>query len=341
MASVSRPSRSGPPRSCLGHRERLVFPKVRTIFGKASSSASAAARLLEFKQQEFFNAIGVPVYQGYGLTENAPIICSNSARRHKFGTSGVVLPTLEVKIMKDERTECGVGEIGQIVTRGDSVMKGYFKNPQATAETIRDGRLWSGDLGYFDADGFLVVTGRRRPCSSRGREKYSPEAIEEAVANTSSFVNQIMAYNECEVLQRSGDARRGGREGRTRGMGADDVEVIALIRDDLGAFASHPDYSRDPARMEDGFVRDHPGAFDEQLGTDQFDLKLVRHLVREFHKDRIEEIYAGGSPTRHRGKTGRPAGWAWRSREPRRLMRPPSGGKLSSRPGKAAASSLS
>ena len=96
-----------------------------------------AIRSYYVRQQEFFNAIGVPIYQGYGLTENSPIICTNSPERHKFGTSGVVIPGLEVRIMKDETVPAGPYEPGQIVTRGDSVMLGYFRNPEATAETLR------------------------------------------------------------------------------------------------------------------------------------------------------------------------------------------------------------
>jgi long-chain acyl-CoA synthetase len=82
-------------------------------------------------------------------------------------------------------------------------MGGYYKNPQATAETLRNNWLWSGDLGYKDPDGFLVVTGREKALFiAADGEKYNPETIEEAVINTSRLVNQIMAYNEqCNVVK--------------------------------------------------------------------------------------------------------------------------------------------
>ncbi len=275
----------------------LVFPKLRLIFGKDIKFCVGGGALLEVKQQEFFNAIGVPIYQGYGLTENAPIICSNSPRRHKFGTSGVIIPTLEVKIMKDESTECAVGEIGQIVTKGDSVTKGYFKNDQATAETIRGGRLWSGDLGYIDRDGFLVVTGREKALLiAADGEKYSPETIEEAIINTSAFVSQLMAYNEqrkftslvATVNAEAVKAALGGRQ-------ASADEVIALIRDDLSAFVSHPDYSFIPAQWRPASFALIAEPFDEKDGLINSTMKLVRHKVRDRYKDRIEEIYASGS----------------------------------------------
>jgi long-chain acyl-CoA synthetase len=275
----------------------LVFPKLRSIFGKDIKFCVGGGALLEIKQQEFFNAIGVPIYQGYGLTENAPIICSNAPRRHKFGTSGVILPTLEVKIMKDEKTECRTGEIGQIVTRGDSVMKGYFKNPQATAETIRDGRLWSGDLGFIDSDGFLVVTGREKALLiAADGEKYSPETIEEAVVNTSAFVNQVMAYNEQRrftslVVTVNPEAVKAALGGRQAGPD----EVLALIRDDLSAFASYPDYSFIPPQWRPSSFALISEAFDEKDGLINSTLKLVRHKVRDRYRDRIEELYASGS----------------------------------------------
>jgi long-chain acyl-CoA synthetase len=277
--------------------ELLVFPKLRRIFGTDIKFCVGGGALLEIKQQEFFNAIGVPVYQGYGLTENAPIICSNAPRRHKFGTSGTIIPGLEVRIMKADGTECRAGEIGQIVTKGGSVMKGYFKNPEATADTIRDGRLWSGDLGYIDADGFLVVTGREKALLiAADGEKYSPETIEEAVVNTSRFVNQIMAYNEqCKftgaLVTVNADALRAALSG---GKAPAD-RVIELIRDDVVAFADHPDYQSIPAQWRPASIAIIAEPFDEKDGLINSTLKLVRHRVRARYADRIDELYAAGS----------------------------------------------
>lgn len=280
----------------------LIFPKLRSVFGKDIKFCVGGAALLEIKQQEFFNAIGVPVYQGYGLTENAPIICSNSAQKHKFGTSGVIIPNLDVRIMKDKDTECAAEEIGQIVTRGDSVMKGYYKNPEATAETVIDGWLWSGDLGYKDADGFLVVTGREKALLiSADGEKYSPETIEEAVLNTSKFINQMMAYNEqrkftSAVITLNVDALKA--EIIKQGLGTDSDEdlnrIIAMIRDDITAFAKHPDYSGISAQWRPSSFAVIPGAFDESSGLINSTMKLMRHKVCDAYRARIDELYAAG-----------------------------------------------
>jgi long-chain acyl-CoA synthetase len=281
----------------------LIFPKLRAVFGKDIKFCIGGGALLEIKQQEFFNAIGAPVYQGYGLTENSPIICSNSAAKHKFGTSGVIITDLDVRIMKDADTECATGEIGQIVTRGGSVMKGYYKNPQATAETLIDGRLWSGDLGYKDPDGFLVVTGREKALLiATDGEKYSPETIEEAVINTSAFVNQIMAYNEqCKftsalITLNDGELKAAIAGQKLSANTDEDLDrIINLIRDDLTAFIKHPDYSGIPAQWRPSSFAIIPGIFDESNGLVNSTMKLVRHKVRDYYRSRIDEIYSSGS----------------------------------------------
>lgn len=283
----------------------LIFPKLRTVFGSDIKFCVGGGALLEIKQQEFFNAIGVPVYQGYGLTENAPIICANSERRHKFGTSGVIIPNLDVRIMKDDTTECGIGQIGQIVTRGGSVMKGYFKNPDATEETLRDGWLWSGDLGYIDEDGFLVVTGREKALLiAADGEKYSPETIEEAIINTSRYINQVMAYNnQCKftsaVITVNTGALKEAVTAAGLSSGGDEATridaVLAMIRDDLLAFTAHKDYSTLPAQWRPASFALIAQPFDESNGLINSTLKLVRHKVCEVHKDRIDELYTTGT----------------------------------------------
>ncbi|HOS35963.1 MAG TPA: AMP-binding protein [Treponemataceae bacterium] len=283
----------------------LIFPKLRTVFGSDIKFCVGGGALLEIKQQEFFNAIGVPVYQGYGLTENAPIICANSERRHKFGTSGVIIPNLDVRIMKDDTTECGIGQIGQIVTRGGSVMKGYFKNPDATEETLRDGWLWSGDLGYIDEDGFLVVTGREKALLiAADGEKYSPETIEEAIINTSRYINQVMAYNnQCKftsaVITVNTGALKEAVTAAGLSSGGDEATridaVLAMIRDDLLAFTAHKDYRTLPTQWRPASFALIAQPFDESNGLINSTLKLVRHKVCEVYKDRIDELYATGT----------------------------------------------
>lgn len=281
----------------------LIFPKLRAVFGKNLKFAVGGGAMMEMRQQEFFNTIGAPIYPGYGLTENAPIISSNSVLRHKFGTAGPTIPNLEVKIMKDRDTECALGEPGEIVTRGGSVMKGYYRNPDATAETIIDGWLWTGDLGHIDADGFLSVTGRAKALLiAPDGEKFSPEVIEEAIGSTSRFVNQVMVYNDhCKFTSAVVTLNVPELKSAVKGAGlsassdGDLNKIIGMIRDDLFAYAKVPDYASNiPGQWRPASFAVVPGVFDENNGLLNATMKMVRHKVRDAFQARLDEIYATG-----------------------------------------------
>ena len=174
---------------------KMIFGKLGEVFGGELEFMVGGGALLDLKQQQFYRAIGTPIYQGYGLTEAAPIISSNTPYHKKMGTSGGLMPSLVCKIMRNNTEEAHTNEIGEIVIKGENVMKGYYKNKEASALALRDGWLWTGDLAYFDDDGFLVVTGRNKALLiSDDGEKYSPEGIEEAIVNCSDIFTHIMLY---------------------------------------------------------------------------------------------------------------------------------------------------
>jgi len=136
------------------------------------------------------------MYQGYGLTEASPMISINSPERHKLGSSGVIPENLEIRICNDERNEVPMGEKGEIVIRGNNVMIGYWENEEATADTIKDEWLFTGDMGYMDQDGFLYVLGRYKSLLiADDGEKYSPEGIEEAFTDQSQYMDQCLLHN--------------------------------------------------------------------------------------------------------------------------------------------------
>ena len=176
--------------------ERILFRKIRENFGGRLKFFVGGGALLDIELQRFFYAIGIPMYQGYGLSEAAPVISSNTPEKHKLGSSGKIVPDLQVKICNTEGKELPVGEKGEIVVKGDNVMQGYWKNEQGTQNTIVDGWLYTGDMGYFDDDGFLFVTGRFKSLLiAEDGEKFSPEGIEEALIEQSRYIEQVMLYN--------------------------------------------------------------------------------------------------------------------------------------------------
>jgi long-chain acyl-CoA synthetase len=271
--------------------KKLVFPKVLNIFGGSLEFCVGGGALLEVSQQEFFNAIGAPIYQGYGLTEATPVICTNTPPRHKFGTSGVVLPSIECRIMKDDENEAEPGVPGELIIRGENVMKGYYKNTEASDEVLRDGWLWTGDLGYFDKDGFLVITGRAKALliASDG-EKFSPETIEEAMINHSPYIHQIMAYNEQRKFTSALvtlDEEEVKKSIKEKGIQSAEVLLDILIL----SFNSFKDKTSIPSQWIPGSFCLIEEAFSEKDQLINSTMKLVRYKVRDFYRTQIEGMY--------------------------------------------------
>lgn len=178
--------------------DKLIFKQVRESFGGRMKFFVGGGALLDIELQRFFCAVGMPMFQGYGLTEATPIICANSAGHAIFGSSGRIVKPMECKICDEQGNEVPVGTKGEIVIRGENVMAGYWKNPEATEKTVIDGWLHTGDMGYicpFDTD-FLYVVGRFKSLliSSDG-EKYSPEGFEDSLPEVSKFVSQAVLHN--------------------------------------------------------------------------------------------------------------------------------------------------
>ena len=176
----------------------VLFRKVREAFGGSLRFFVGGGALLDAELQRFFYAIGIPMFQGYGLSEATPVISTNSPKYHwhRFGSSGKILIPLDLKIVDEAGREVPRGEKGEIVIRGENVMAGYWKNPEASAETVRDGWLHTGDMGYVSKDDFLYVLGRFKSLliASDG-EKYSPEGMEEAIVDKSPYIDQIIIHN--------------------------------------------------------------------------------------------------------------------------------------------------
>jgi len=278
----------------------LVFRRIRRIFGRRIKFCIGGGALLDADQQKFFKALGVPVYQGYGLTEAAPVISANHPGSHKIGSSGRLLPNIDCRIVDDAGNDLPAGGKGQILIRGENVMKGYYRNPEETARTIKEGWLRTGDLGYIDEDGFLIVTGREKALLiSDDGEKYSPEEIEEAIMAVGDLlVSQIVLYNDHRkyttalvVPDIEAACRRFGGHARPD-------EVIGLMAEVLKRFRVLPE-------LRDRFPRQWiPATF--QFLTEGFSLqngllnstsKVVRYKVEERYRELIESMYRPGGDT--------------------------------------------
>lgn len=166
---------------------RLLFFELHKQFGGKLCGFVSGGAPLDKEIEINFSALGFWILQGYGLTETSPSIAVNTFKTHKFGSVGKPLPGVEVKILKDNSGS----DDGEIITRGDHVMKGYFQSPEQTAEVIKDGWLHTGDIGRMDKYGFLYITGRIRNLIVLGAgKKVFPEEVEQ-VMSKSPFIKEI------------------------------------------------------------------------------------------------------------------------------------------------------
>ncbi len=288
--------------------DKLLFSKIRQNFGGQLKAFVGGGALLDIELQRFFSAIGIPMYQGYGLSEASPVISSNMPGRHKMGSSGVIVPRMDLKICDMDGNALPVGETGEIVVRGGNIMKGYFKNPEATAEALRDGWLHSGDMGYMDADGFLYVMGRFKSLliASDG-EKYSPEGIESSMEDNSRYIDQVMLHNDQDpytvaliVINKPAVNAYLGSLGLTASTIEGQNAVIDLVQSEINAYKTG-------GRFEDMFPhRWLPSTFailpEAFTGENKFlnsTLKMVRGKITEHYAPRLGYMFSAEGKAVH------------------------------------------
>jgi len=190
-AASRRQQNRHPVSGLLGFKHKLanklVLHKIQAAFGGQLIWAVSGAAPLNKTIAEFFHACGVLILEGIGMTENTSFTNVNRYDHNKFGTVGPVGPGIEMKIAPD----------GEVLYRSKGNMKGYFKNPEASAETIdQNGWLNTGDIGEIDSDGFLKITDRKKELIiTSGGKNIAPQRIER-ILRTSRFISQAMAYGD-------------------------------------------------------------------------------------------------------------------------------------------------
>jgi len=275
--------------------EKLIFRKLRLVFGPNIEFFVGGGALLDIKQQQFYKAIGIPIYQGYGLTEATPIISTNTPFNHKMGTSGKVLKGINCKICDDRGKEVAQGEKGEIVIQGDNVMKGYYKNEIATSETIKNGWLHTGDLGYMDEDNFLVVVGREKALLiSEDGEKYSPEEIEEAIVNSSDCIHQIMIYNDHQKYTTALiTLNKNAVQELILKEGIHTYEALNKhLKNEILLFSKQVEFKdKFPGKWIPSNFQIIAEEFSEDNQMINSTLKMVRHKITETYQNRLDLMY--------------------------------------------------
>jgi long-chain acyl-CoA synthetase len=277
--------------------DKILFSKIRENFGGRMLFFVGGGALLDIELQRFFFAIGMPMYQGYGLSEAAPVISSNHPGFCKMGTSGKVVPNLEIKILDDKGNELPLGQKGEIVVKGDNVMAGYWNNEKATQETLRDGWLFTGDLGFMDEHGCLSVLGRSKSLLiSNDGEKYSPEGIEEAIVEKSPFIEQMMLYNNqnpytSALIMPNRKTIREWAEKNYFDLTSEDGQraVLLKLQAEIARFLPGGEFDQlFPGRWIPStvFILNEP--FSEQNKMINSTMKMVRPHITEHYKDVLQ-----------------------------------------------------
>ncbi len=287
--------------------DKILFSKIRENFGGRLQFFIGGGALLDIELQRYFYALGIPMFQGYGLSEAAPVISANVPIKHKLGSSGAVVKDLKCKICDSNGNDLPIGVSGEIVVKGENVMAGYWKNEKATTETIKDGWLYTGDMGYLDKDNFLYVLGRFKSLliGSDG-EKYSPEGIEEAITEHSKFIDQIMLYNNQSqytvalIVPNKESVKRFVRDNNLNIKNIKDQEkVLNAIDEDINAFKTNGIYQDQfPQRWIPASFAILGEGFTEQNKFLNSTMKMVRGKITDFYKSRLDFMYtADGKPT--------------------------------------------
>jgi long-chain acyl-CoA synthetase len=264
--------------------------KLKRLFGARLDWLSSGGAPLSRPVAEAFHAAGLLLLQGYGLTESSPVITFNRKTRHKIGTVGLPVPGVEVQNAPD----------GEVLTRGPHVMKGYWQNPQATSEAIRDGWLYTGDLGTIDADGFLTITGRKKELLvlSNGK-KLVPTHIEGLLA-ADDFIDQAVVCGEGRPFLTALIVPRweAVRKALAAGTKTDQESLESLSR--------HPSVRELLRRRIDAALRDVSAwervksfvvvAQPFSVAADELtvSLKLRRNVILARHAEAIEALYQDG-----------------------------------------------
>ena len=283
--------------------DKLIFKAVRQGMGGRMKFFVGGGALLDIELQRYYNAIGIPMFQGYGLSEATPIICANAPGHAIFGSSGRIVSPLELKICDSEGNEVPDGQRGEIVIKGENVMAGYWKNPVSTANTIVDGWLHTGDMGYVLREkhpGFLWVVGRFKSLLiDAAGEKYSPEGFEDGLTDGSKYVDNVILHNNqnpytMALIVPNKDALR--EYAQQKGLDPLSEEgrkaQLMKIQEEIDSYKKGgKNFGVFPEAWLPNAVAVLPEAFTEQNHLVNSTMKVVRGKVEERFADRIDYAY--------------------------------------------------
>ena len=280
--------------------DKIIFKKVRQGLGGEMKFFVGGGALLDIDLQKYYCAIGIPMYQGYGLSEATPIISANSPKKFIFGSSGKVVSPMEIKILDADGVEQPFGSKGEICIKGENVMAGYWKNPKSTADTIVDGWLHTGDMGYMRDSEMLYVVGRFKSLLiAADGEKYSPEGIEENLVESSKYIDGAILHNSQDpytiaLITPNKEALKA----YAKGLGLDPEtkeakeKMLELLQEEVNMYRKGGRmFGAFPERWLPAAVCVLPEPWTEQNHFLNSSLKVVRGRVEEAYKANMAFAY--------------------------------------------------
>ncbi|HEY6906125.1 MAG TPA: long-chain fatty acid--CoA ligase [Ignavibacteriaceae bacterium] len=268
--------------------DKLVFTKLREKTGGKLRFFISGGAALSPELGEFFEAAGMKIVEGYGLTESSPVIAANRVDDYKFGTVGKVFPGVEIKLAHD----------GEILARGPNIMQGYYRNKKETDEVLKNGWLHTGDIGEFDKEGFLKITDRKKHLFKTSAGKYIAPTPIENLFLSSKYIDQFVLIGDrrmylsalivpdFEALKEYADSNN------IAYTNIEDLSnnkiIIDLIDKELAKIQKNlANYER----VRKFTLLERP--FSLETGEITPSLKIKRKVVEELYSDKIEEMYSG------------------------------------------------
>jgi long-chain acyl-CoA synthetase len=268
--------------------DEQLFKNVRAVFGGRVKHAVSGAAPIAHEILEFFYGCGVPVLEGYGMTETSTVSTYSTIEAHRFGSVGRLLPSVEGKIAED----------GELLLKGANIFHGYFKNDDASFGAVIDGWLHTGDLGRIDEDGYVFITGRKKDIIiTAGGKNLTPANIENDMKQT-RWVSQAVMYGDrrpypvmlvtLDEEQVAPWAKDQGIEDTSTAALARHPKVIELIQAELDR--ANAKYAR-AEQVKRFFILDHD--LSQETGELTPTLKVKRNVVSEKYADDFAALYDG------------------------------------------------
>lgn len=268
--------------------DRMVGRQMRSLFGDNMRMLISGGAPLPVHVGKFFQRIGLPIIEGYGMTEASPVISVNPVDAPRLGTVGKPLPGVSVRI----------GQDGEILVQGANVMKGYWGKPEETAEALADGWLHTGDVGEMDKDGYLKITDRKKDIIvNSGGENIAPQRIEALIASDGLIEQAVVFGDKKPYLIAIVIPNREACEAwaQEKGLPATTWEGLsqsAILRKELQTRINRVLAHLPPQEQVRRILVDHkPFTLEEGLLTPT--MKIKRRLVYQKYLDQIEALYAG------------------------------------------------